>query len=593
MITIAAFAGEIPRIIPRLLDNNYAQVAANTKLENGALLPIRNGRFAHNLAAPAKTIFLNGDDWLSWEGNVDVVSAPIATDRLYVTGDGVPKIMIDGQTYPLAVQRPTAAVSVAVAGTVNAALQQTVIYTYTWLTDTDEESEPADASAGVLWSPGLDVTLSGFSPVPTDRNITAMRIYRSQTGASGTTEFFFIKERGASIANFVDVVANNPLVEPIPSTDYNPPPDGLTGITALHNGMLAGFVGKKLYFCEPYKPHAWPEKYVLTMNYNIIGLGSFASCVAIMTDGCPYIAQGTAPENMTQERIDVNLPCINAQGIVDLGYSVAYPSTQGLVAISSAGANVVSASLFTQDQWRSMSPETFISAQSAGRYMAAYKYNNAMGVEQKGIFIIDLTGAPPFLTRAADECDAMFFELGSGRLFILRNETNIFEWDAVSEPFGELLWRSKRYVLNGLDNFGCILIQGEAANIYGDAASEEKTREENAELIRTWKTRGPMGDAAVGIVPVGGSKIKPLTSPNTGGTPTTDGSTPGVPVSSQDTFSATVIADGRPLYTVYQMNKPCRLPGGILALTWEIEIRGTTQVTGIILCHSPSELAGG
>lgn len=593
MITIAAFAGEIPRLHPRLLDNNYAQVAANTKLENGALLPIRNGRFAYNLSAPAKTIFLNGDDWLSWDTVVDVVTAPIANDRLYVTGDGVPKIIIDGATYPLAVQRPTKAVNVSVAGTIDTDLQATILYTYTWVTDTDEESEPADASTGVLWSPGLDVTLSGFDAIPTDRNIASMRIYRSQTSASGDTTFYFIKERGASIANFVDVVADNPIVEPIPSTDYNPPPDGLTGITALHNGMLAGFVGKKLYFCEPYKPHAWPEKYVLTMNYNIIGLGSFASCVAIMTDGCPYIAQGTAPENMTQERIDVNLPCINAQGIVDLGYSVAYPSPQGLVSISSSGAAVVSASLFTQDQWRSMSPETFIAAQYAGRYMAAYKYNDALGHEQKGIFIIDLTGAPPFLTRAADECAAMYFEIGTGRLFILRDETKIFEWDASSEPFGELLWRSKRYVLTTLDNFGCIMIEGEAANIYGDVATDEKTREENAELIRTWKTRGPMGDAAVGIVPVGGSKIKPLTSPNGGGTPTTDGSMPGVPISSQDTFSATVIADGMPLYTVYQMNVPCRLPSGILAKTWEIEIRGTTQVSGIILAHSPSEMAGG
>ena len=45
MIRIASFAGEIPRLIPRLLQDNYAQFALNTKLENGALLPIRHGRF--------------------------------------------------------------------------------------------------------------------------------------------------------------------------------------------------------------------------------------------------------------------------------------------------------------------------------------------------------------------------------------------------------------------------------------------------------------------------------------------------------------------------------------------------------------------
>jgi len=590
MIRIANFAGEIPRAIPRLLSDNYAQIAANTKLENGALLPVRRGRYAYRLPQEADTIYLDGDTWLSWEGVFDVVPAPVAENRLYVTGGPVPQIIVDGVTYPLAVPMPLNAVDTTVTGVINPALQETILYTYTWVTDFDEESEPAPASDGVLWSPGLPITISGFSDPPEGRAISKMRIYRSQTSASGDTTFYFIHERIATASNYVDVPASNPIVEPLPSTDYNQPPVGLTGITALHNGMLAGFVGKKLYFSEPYKPHAWPEKYVLTMNFNIIGLGSFASCVAIMTDGCPYVCQGSAPENMTQERIEVNLPCINAQGIVDLGYSVAYPSTQGLVTISSSGAVVVSASMFTQDQWRSMSPESFIAAQYAGRYMAAYRYKDALGVEQSGILIIDMAGAPPFIMRASDDCEAMFFQLGTGRLYILRNGRDIYEWDSISEPFGELLWRSKRFVLTTLDNYGCILVEGEAANIYGDAETDKQRKEDNAELIRTWKTRGPIGDAAVGIVPVGGSKIKPLINPNGG---TTDGSMPGTPISSQDSFSATVYADGKPLHTIYEINKACRLPSGILAKTWEIEIRATIMVTGISLCHSPSELAEG
>ena len=57
-----------------------------------------------------------------------------------------------------------------------------------------------------------------------------------------------------------------------------------------------------------------------------------------MTKGMPYVAQGTHPENMTAARLDVNLPCVTARGIVDMGYAVAYPSPYGLVMISANDA---------------------------------------------------------------------------------------------------------------------------------------------------------------------------------------------------------------------------------------------------------------
>ena len=72
MIRIAAFAGEIPKTIPRLLDQNFAQIAQNTKLENGALLPIRRGRYANRMPFDCKTIYLYNGKWLGWENFVNV-----------------------------------------------------------------------------------------------------------------------------------------------------------------------------------------------------------------------------------------------------------------------------------------------------------------------------------------------------------------------------------------------------------------------------------------------------------------------------------------------------------------------------------------
>ncbi|AEY69610.1 hypothetical protein PEp14_00021 [Erwinia phage PEp14] len=578
MIRISSFAGEIPRIIPRLLQENYAQVAQNTKLENGALLPIRRGRFITTMPQDVLSVYKAGNEWLGWPVRVDVEPGPVASDRLYITGDGTPKLRVDGTLYNLALPRPQNRLTATVNGTPDDQLSSTVIFSYTNVSQFDEESEPADLSIGVAWSPGLPVTLSGFQLPPAGRGINRQRIYRSQTSSLGDTTLYFVAERPATAANFAYTDTSYPMNEPLASTDYNPPPDNLQGLTSLPNGMMAAFVGKKVYFCEPYRPHAWPEKYIMTVDYNVVGLAAFGSSLAVMTEGMPYVMQGTAPDNMVSERIEVNLPCVTAAGIVDLGYSVCYPSTKGLVTLGGGGAAVASENLFTQDQWQSMSPASFVAGQFSGRYMASYDYTDALGKAQRGMLIIDLSGSQPFLVRASDDADAMFYELGSGKLFIVRNKREVYEWDAISELYGEQLWRSKKFVLPTETNFACIMVEGEDAFSNDQRAQIEAKnaaiRARNRARIEQGKTGGTMNDMALNMLPLAGSLLEPVQS-------------------DEPTFSATVYADGRAVATIYHLNRVLPLPGGYMARQWEIEIRGNQMVTGIAIAYSATEIAEG
>ena len=152
MIRISSFAGEIPRLIPRLLQDNYAQRAENVRVEKGDLLPIRASRLVTQLAAAAKTIYKDGDDWIGFDSLVNVVPAPIAENRLYIFGDGTPKIRVSGVTYPLAVPVPPN--PIVAANTDSAGVDQqtsfTVLYCYTFVTAFDEESEPSDLSNEVI-----------------------------------------------------------------------------------------------------------------------------------------------------------------------------------------------------------------------------------------------------------------------------------------------------------------------------------------------------------------------------------------------------------------------------------------------------------
>lgn len=576
IIRLAGFMGEMPRTIPRLLPDSMAQQAYNTKLDNGALKPIHQARLDKRLDAPAKTIYLHQGEWIGWDQVVDVVRGPVAEDRLYFTGDGAPKIRVNGDVLNLAIAAPTGKPVATVTGTPDEELSSTIIYAYTWVTSLGEESEPSPLSEGVEWSPGLPVTVRGFSQPPDNRRVTLMRIYRSQTSSTGATELYFIAERPAGVGDFTDNDLD--LVELLPSTDYNPPPDDLSGIIALPNGMLAAFSGKRLYFSEPYIPHAWPEKYILTTDYEIVGLGAFGSSVAIMTTGTPYIASGTAPENMVMEKLELNLPCIAPRGIVDLGYSVAYPSHLGLVSISSSGANVVTNSVLTRDQWLQMNPYSFVAGQFAGRWMASYAYTDEAGEGKRGIIIIDLTGDQPFLIRNGDYADSMHYDISSGALYLLKSGTDIYEWDAIDQPFGEQLWRSKQFVIPTETNFGALLVEGDDIT----NAAQKKTLEEKAKAIMAAnraimdenRSGGEIGGAPIGITPLGGSLLD-------------------VVMNDHASLAVSVFADGRLAFTTSKLNKVIRLPGGFQARTWEIEVRGNIQISQITMATSASEMAEG
>lgn len=559
MITMSGFTGEIPRVIPRLLPDGAAQIAVNCKLIDGAIVPLRYPADSRSMASGNVYFYKRGDVWFEYNKIVDVANAPIAQNRLYMTGDGAPKIITDASViYPLAVKKPAAPLTAAVTGTPDILTQETVVYTYTYVTTYDEESEPADVSNEVLRSSGMDVTLTGFLAPPSDRNYNRIRIYRSQTSASGVTNLYFIYEIMLPVPtpSFIDVVEDNPIQEAITSLNYNAPPDDLSGIITLPNGMLAGFVGNKLYLSEPYIPHAWPQKYILTTDYDIVGLGAFGRSIAIMTKGYPYIATGITPDAMAMERIEVNYPCINKRGIVDLGYSVAYPSSDGLVVISSQGAQLVSRNLFTRNQWQDLSPETLISAQFDGRYIAGYSYTDSAGVAQSGTMIIDLSGEQPFLSRTSLTSTYMFFEVGAGKLYLL-NGSIAQEWDAPSQQYMQMRWRSKKFVMTGGINMGASMVDADAA-LVASTATPSIT----------------INDATFVSQSFGGTVVY-------GGTFT--------PTAGSE-FEAKVYADGSLINTFTTVNNTVRLPSGFLARTWEIEVSGRRPVTAMYFAWSPSEL---
>lgn len=574
-LKLIQFSGEIPRLLPRLLPDTASQRAENVRLDDGGLTPIRQARLEHTVVgvSPIATIYKHGSEWLAWSTPVNAAPGPVAQDRLYYTGDGVPKMRVGSTVYPLAMTPPTVALTATLGG-VGAGDIITRLYVYTEVTDFGEESEPCPISNEIDWQPGNTVTLSGFRTPPAGRNITKQRIYRSQSSVLSGTDLFLIAERAASNANYVDSIPVDDFAEALPSRDWNPPPDNLQGLISFTNGMMAAFVGKDLYFCEPYRPHAWPEIYVLTLDYPIVALGAFGTTLVVMTTGQPYVVNGTAPENMQQERLELNLPCINARGVVDLGYSVAYPSHDGLVVVSSGGANVATGQLMTRNDWLKTSPATFVAGQYSGRYFASYEYIEADGTPFIGTFIFDLTGGTPFVMRASRKADACFYDVPNSALYMLSGK-EVYEFDALGQ-FNEIMtWHSKQFVLPAPATFGAILIEGaeertpeEQEAIDAEIAAIEA---ENAALFAMPSIGGEINGAAYNVYPVNGDALIPMP---------------------EGTFSSVQIyADGKLLAVISEINKVKRLPPK-RARNWEVHVNGTTPIAQISMATAARELNG-
>ena len=710
---IAPFLGEVPRAEPRDLPAGFATVAQDCRLDRGSLEPLFNPTEVHTFGFDVQTIYRAADGtWLGWNEDVDVAPGPVATDRLYITGDGTPKIrLVDGGTREMALGAPntkpdadllrnmreylrvgnrevrlvngatyntdtgvvanvsitgstatvtlshptgiTAAAAqtlvnglgyrnttswilapglklieiteikdnggrtldddrnllggdsrkldgviskvfvggtkfdqvlpepgpvdatnesgqndpptlsatalnpsfptaggpavsvfsgatvgtvesgqlilrivVEVSGLANGAidktLSETVLYSYTHVTDLDEESAPAPLSSPLLWSPGHAIRLTGFSPGSESRGVNRYRIYRSQTASSGETLLYFIAEVARGTSSFIDEVGADPIGEPIPSTNYESPPADLRGITAMPNGMMAGFVGKTLYFCEPYRPHTWPRNYSIVANARIVGLASIGSALAILTAGAPALAQGTHPENVRMEEIEVPYPCRAKRSIVALSYGVAYASSDGLVVLDAqGGARVVTKGSFTGRQWYvDMNPPTFRAGRLDDLYALSYDPDNG----GRRMALIDLSGELPYVTRVTDQPTSFHLAGDTGRLFYLDGARVVRNFDPAVMGSGlrSYRWISRLYVDAGDTNLGAVLVEC-------DQGSDEE-------------------------------------------------------------FRVRLFGDGKVRGETTRANKIMALPSGYRARRWQVEITGKRKINAVTFAHSAAEI---
>jgi len=378
--------------------------------------------------------------------------------KFYYTGDGIPKksnltLATTGSgakpisMYPLALPSPKPAAAAGAPGAGGAGDARDVNYVWTFVSNWGEESVPSPASNTVAPTQEQAVALTAMSHVwvastaytvnemviptvangyiykcivagttssdeptwgttidgnTTDSGITwrcypdnmsYKRIYRLLVGTE-FAEYLYLTQIAAADTDYEDTTADADLGEVLTTTDYDPPPDGLTGITYMGNGIMAGFLGKDVYFTDPWQFHAWPIKHIITIPQTVMGLGAVGGgSLVAPTVGNPYIFTGVDPGSISHAPLPEIAPCVSKRGIASAIVEtqagsrgqVIFPSPFGLYMIDGATGTLLTRGRLDKATFAAYYPATMHAVIGDNYYFGFYSYGST-----EGCLVVDL-----------------------------------------------------------------------------------------------------------------------------------------------------------------------------------------------------------
>jgi len=475
-----AFGGEIPKQDPRLLPNDNAEQAVNCDLSSGNLAGLPIPEFVIDLSGTAGTrrayrfpVINLPDAWLPLSSEfASVCRSPLADDtlhRLYWTIPGQGAFwttyarLVAGNTganapynlgtiYPDPTIAPTV---VAAGGTLDGSVSEIVrSYAWTYVNQYGEESAPSGPSVPVTGAPDGSWTISGM-PTSAPANppgfnypaITQVNLYRTSTGTQTGAQFYevasFVFGTNPPPASYSDTVKDSDAVNNtvLFSTSFANPLPTLDGLTALPGGMLVGFTGNTVHFCEPNRPFAWPAAYDQSLQYAIVGFGVWQQSLVVLTSGYPSTGSGNSPSNYVFTQVRVPEPCISRGSIITDLMGVYYASQNGLVMLNYFGMQNQTLATVTKNVWlNKYKAATIIACRHRAQYLALRADASNTG------FVIDYAeqrlGFTELSTFAG--ATAIWNDEFSGDAYICAAGI-VYRWDSPNTQPLIYRWRSKQF----------------------------------------------------------------------------------------------------------------------------------------------------
>lgn len=483
VIALQNFAGMMPMKDKSVLPENMADYCSDAFLYAGTVQGFREANPVHTIQNPGiSSVYriprtnnpvpdFENSLWLEfYDPYMAVARAPVLEDqfkRYYffpsdkaAANNGpyyntLVRLESGLPPYQLGVPTPeTAPVINCKGGTSD--VQEVRSYVYTWVTLYGEEgppSPPATLQGNVngTWN------VHGFHPTTGQRAqapLVSCNIYRTVTGSDGTANYYLAGNVPLTATGFADNWANSDITGNIilPSTTWTPPPADLQGVVNMANGMLVGWSNEReLWFCEPYRPHAWPAAYAVVVNAPIVRLAAIGQSVVVLTTGMPWIATGATPSTVTMGRIETREPCISRGSVCPAGEGAYYASPNGVILVNTMGTTNVTQLFIDKEHWSRMGIENFAASKYSAAYVAFVKgsklHDNGIAIDhqtQNSLFTFLSTG---------QEVVNVYLDEFSGSTFIV-TDTEVIEWNPSQiDSVLPYKWRSREWRFPKVQSF--------------------------------------------------------------------------------------------------------------------------------------------
>ena len=627
-LTFQQFSGIAPRIAPRLLPATLAQEALDVKLWSGELRPHYADEILQYIPSNIQSIYRykwknKTYNWLMWPYETRVAKGPVYDDennRIYFMNQGgffvtdssllEDRDYIDGlenKAYAVAIPEPGQA-NMAVNGTGSGDIEsRSYVYCYVrqWTDgtiDVGKSSKPCknvnDLSRYTVdVRPGQTVSMALEDPLLTHHNgaksgINKIYIYRSEVTSAGQALYSYVDQFDVNTSRvtnnpnavwktdyyeYTDSKPNTSLGEACPSIYWDPPVGGLKGLVSLQNGLFAAYKDSTVYVSDWNASHAWPYEHTVTIDYPIVGLGSFGNTIVVCTEAAPVLIVVQDPTNPTTKAIQENCPCVSADSIVNTRNGVIFASQNGLVLINSTSPTFITEKLLTQDEWLPLHPESLKGAFLNNTYYGFF--TNPTDTAAGFIFDLDsytystvynsiVSSGMVYTTQHAK---VVYNDIEQSQLYVcypLENGTqySLCSFASDSRINKSFRWRSKVNVSpQGLFNLS-------VARVMMTSQSSQKENE------HIWE--GKLTGSSLAARVMNGEPINGWCKTN-----------------ELELADATVFnyyVDGELKYSrEVKDSKPFRLPSGFRGETIEVEVKSNAYIHSITLASSMGELVEG
>lgn len=631
-LTFQQFSGIAPRIAPRLLPATLAQEALDVKLWSGELRPHYADEVLQYIPNSIKSIYRykwknQNYHWLMWNRDTKVAKGPVYDDennRIYFMNAGgffvTDSSLLKDQDYATgtlpaeswyhtAIPEPGQS-DIWISGGTGSGDIESRSYVYCYVRQWSDGTIDVGKSSGPLKNssdrsrytvdvrPGQVVDMSIVDPIVhangIGTGINKIYIYRSEVTSAGQALYSYVDQfdvnlervtnnpaavwvSNGSYYKYSDSKPNTSLGEACPSIYWDAPVTGLKGLVSLQNGLFAAYKDSTIYVSDWNAPHAWPYEHTVTIDYPIVGLGSFGNTIVVCTEAAPVLITVTDPTKPTTRAIQENCPCVSAGSIVSTRNGVIFASTNGLVLINSASPTFITEKIITQDEWLPLHPESL---------QAAFLNNTYYGfftnpTEKAAGFLFDLDSytystvynsiVSSGMVYTSQPTKIVYNDVEQSQLYVcypLENKTqyslNSFGTDSrINKSFR---WRSKVNVSpQGLFTLSC-------AQVNFTKLSSLKPEPP------VWE--GRLAGSALGMVYVNKQPVNGWCKTNT--------------IELYDKTVFNYYVDGKLRFTKNIVDsKPFRLPSGFRGETVEIELKSNSHVHSVILASSMGELVEG